>query len=71
MNFSISLLASDLLNAERSFAPASQSDVTQFLLDDVSTAYLYATSDELRAVATHFAALADALDAEIGAQVTS
>ena len=71
MNFSISLLASDLLNAERSTTPASQSDVTQFLLDHVSTAYLYATSDELRAVATHFAALADALDAEIGAQVTS
>ena len=67
MNFSISLLASDLLNAQRSTTPASQSDVTQFLLDDVSTAYLYATSDELRAVATHFAALADALDAEIGA----
>ena len=71
MNFSISLRASDLLNAERSTTPASQSDVTQFLLDHVSTAYLYATSDELRAVATHFAALADALDAEIGAQVTS
>ena len=71
MNFSISLLASDLLNAERSFTPASQSDVSQFLLDDVSTAYLYATSDGLRAVATHFVALADALDAEIGAEVAS
>jgi len=71
VNFSISLRASDLLNAERSATPATQSDVTQFLLDHVSTAYLYATSDELRAVSTHFAALADALDAEIGAQVES
>ena len=71
MNFSISLLASDLLNAERSATPARQYDVTQFRLDHVFGARLYATSDELRAVATHFAALADALDAEIGAQVTS
>jgi hypothetical protein len=62
--FSISLLASDLLNAERTATPARRPDVTQFRLDRVSGALLYATSDELRAVATHFAALADALDAE-------
>ena len=71
MNFSISLLASDLLNAERTATPARQYDVTQFRLGPLSVAQLYATSDELREVATHFAALADALDAEIGAQVTS
>jgi len=69
--FSISLLASDLLKAKRTATPARQSDVTQFRLDHVLGACLYATSDELRAVATHFAALADALDAEIGAQVAS
>ena len=71
MNFSISLLASDLLNAERSATQLRRSDVSQFRLDSGWTSCLYATSDELRAVATHFAALADALDAEIGAQVAS